>query len=122
MERISETMDKAAPSKEQLPPATENFDQVELDEQEREDALRDARRRKHFKLQTAQYWDKVNTAEQFPLLSAEQLGNLLKQTELPDGKLFQIDEANREAVRLLCYYFTNDPRFEEVDGVKTGYS
>lgn len=32
---------------------------------------------------------------------------------MPDGKTFVIDDENREAVRLLCLYFTSDERFEK---------
>lgn len=117
MEKIADEVRKLAP-KEQLPPATESqFDDVELDEEELEAALLEARRRKHFRLEREKYAERILTPDSFPTLTAEDLGRGVAKTPLADGKLFTIDEANREAIKLLCLYFTNDPRFEEA-----GYS
>lgn len=105
-----ETLSLAKPS--------ELYPEIELDEQEIELALAEGRRQKFVRIQRAAYQEKVNTPEQYPSYTAEELSIMLKKT--PVGKdregndlFFQIDDDNREALKLLCYYFTNDARFEQ---------
>ena len=121
-----------------LQPEPEEFAAMELDDYEIEMALREQRKKKYFKQANDAYWQqKVMAEETYRTYTAEELGKELKRTPVasfpsPAGdragipaealaqagvRYFKIDEANREIVKLLCYYFTNDPRFEQA-----GYS
>lgn len=91
----------------------ESFDSVELDEAEIEAALFQARREKHFRVERQKYDEKLRAPIEFPKYTAEDLSIQLKKTPInEEGELFRIDDDNREAVKLLCYYFTEDKRFE----------
>lgn len=92
---------------------SESFDDIELDEIEIEAALTRARREKHFAIERVKYEEKLRTPIEFPKYTAEDLSIMLKKTPVNDTSLFTIDDDNREAVRQLCYYFTEDRRFEE---------
>lgn len=72
-----------------------------------------ARRAKHFLLERARYSEEVSKPTIYPKYTAEELSVLLKKTPVSDTEMFRIDDDNREAIKSLCYYFTNDPRFEE---------
>ena len=105
-----------------LQPEPEEFAAMELDDYEIEMAQREQRKKKYFKQANDAYWQqKVMAEETYRTYTAEELGKELKRTPVASDaqgvRMFQIDEANREIVKLLCYYFTNDPRFEQA-----GYS
>lgn len=110
MKKISEIAESPLQEK-----PLESFDEIELDEQEREAALRQARREKHFRLERKRYEESLIKPFDPPKYTAEQLLTHLAELKLEDGNLFRLDDDNREAVTLLCYYFTNDPRFEGPD-------
>lgn len=65
---------------------------------------------------TAAYWDKVREDRTMQPMTAEQmlsffLHNYKKQT----GTNFQLDKYTTPVIEALCLYFTNDPKFEELD-------
>lgn len=101
----------------------EEFAAMQLDENELEEALREGRKKKYFQIKNKEYWDKLSVEEETAkLLTAEELGKALVKTPVgfdSNGKeiYFKIDDDNREVVKMMCYYFTNDKRFEDA-----GYS
>lgn len=89
---------------------------IELTDEEIEVALRMARQHKGVKLQAAAYWKKISEPIIWPDWTAEELGeNVINKikVQVPD---FVIDDNNREQFKLLCWYFTKDPRFENYKG------
>lgn len=58
-----------------------------------------------------EYWEKVNAPVVYQEFSAEELFS-----KLESNPMVVIDENNRKAIKILCLYFTNDIRFEEMGG------
>lgn len=83
---------------------TENFDDIELDEIEIEEALRMGRERKFYKLKEITYRESLNKAPVYPSYTAEQLEEFYK-------KEFSVDSENEEVVKNLFKYFANDQSF-----------
>lgn len=111
---VKKYLDQLSPEgKELMTPEPEMYSEIELDENELEAALREARKKKYFQQKTAAYWNDVVLSEpSYRSYTAEELSLELKKTPVNDDNLFRIDDSNREVVRLICYYLTNDPRFE----------
>lgn len=104
---------KPAAAEDLTRPEPDHFAQMELDETEIEACLREGRKRKYFQQRNQTYWQQVlQTEETYRSYTAEELDKELLKTPVAEGKPFAIDDQNRDIVRLLCYYFTSDPRFE----------
>jgi len=58
-----------------------------------------------------EYWEKVNAPVVYQEFTAEELF-----TKLESNPMVVIDENNRRAIKILCLYFTNDIRFEDMGG------
>jgi hypothetical protein len=71
-----------------------------------------AKEAKALAIRKKQYWDKVSAEPEVRLYTAAELQGRLKAAKTPAGKAYSIDNDNREIVRLLCLYFSNDPEFE----------
>lgn len=80
---------------------------IVLTDEEREIALYEARLKKHTSIVRSQYWDRVRSESSPKDITAVELWN-----ELKADKDFIIDKDNKKIVIQLCYYFTNDKRFE----------
>jgi DNA replication protein DnaC len=104
-----------APSQEKI--IQKDFSEIELDEQEIEDALRLAREAKFYRLEKEKYWDKVLAEPEAKRFTAEQLKGKLKASKNQLGKAYSIDNGNQDQVTLICQYFAQDPAFEDA-----GYS
>lgn len=91
--------------------ALENFDEIELSEDEIQAILRKAKSEKAAKIREAAYWDKVRKAPPPPppKFTAEQL----KQFIASEHPHYKIDKYNRDIFEALAYYFSGDRRFEE---------
>jgi len=87
-----------------LPEVSENYDHIELTEEEIELALRQAREQKHYLLKRIEYRDKVAQLDVYPKYTAEQL-------QFAYGKDHDFDNDNSDVVRQLTYYLTGDKRF-----------
>lgn len=72
-----------------------------------------ARREKHFIRERERYQEELRKPIEVPKFTAEELSMKLKKQYVSPTDQFRIDDDNREAVKLLCYYFTDDPRFEQ---------
>jgi DNA replication protein DnaC len=116
--------EKTSENSELLEP--DKYSDIELDENELEDALREARKKKYFRQANDTYWQtKVLGEETYQSYTAETLAKELKRTPIGtdangEFKYFEIDEHNREVVKQLCYYFTNDARFEQYGSLQKG--
>lgn len=84
---------------------SESYDHIELTDQEAADALHKARIEKHYRLKREAYNEKLR-AEYVPKqFTAEQLTEAFKRN-------FDLDDHNILIVKNLCYYFSEDARFE----------
>lgn len=92
----------------------ETYANIELTEQEAEEALRLARKAKYHRIEFEAYTRKVNAVGIKVTHTAEQLANIVGQRFVERSKKpYIIDEHNEEIFNLLCYYFSGDQRFEE---------
>lgn len=114
MQRLKEHLQKLAPIQEKT--IQRNFDEIELDEYEIEEALRQARENKFYRLEKERYWDRVLSEPDIRLYTAEELYGRLKASKNPQGRTFVIDDYNRDQVKLVCQYFAMDPEFEHHEG------
>ena len=89
-----------------------NYDHIELDGIELEEALRKAREEKHFRLKRQAYNKRLIESPRWFVPSAIELKNLLLSTVSKNGNPFEITEFNREVIDQLCLYFANDPDFK----------
>ena len=85
--------------------SSENYDSVKLTEEEIEHALLKAREAKHFRLIREEYNEKLRAHYEPKKHSFEQLWQAFSAS-------FTIDEWNERIVKNLCYYFSEDSRFE----------
>ncbi|WP_090632121.1 hypothetical protein [Parapedobacter indicus] len=91
----------------------ENYDHIILTDEEKREALRLARKRKHFAIQSKKYWDKVNAPVEYPRFDSEQMYFWFEKSVKTIQSDFKLNEYNRFIISLLSYYFSEDPRFEE---------
>lgn len=78
---------------------SENFDAIELDEQEIEEALRKAREEKYYMLKRIEYNQKLSAVYNPKRYTVQEVLNEF-------AKQFTVDWENEEIVRNLCQYFT----------------
>lgn len=107
------------PSSQQINPSElkRDFQHIELTEEEAAEALRAAREQKHYQLKRIAYLEQLNTPKVFKKFTADEIFKLLTTDEKdPDGDIMvkglSVDKENEEVIRLLCYYFSGDERFE----------
>jgi DNA replication protein DnaC len=107
MQHIAQHL-QSSPQEDQL----ENFDDIELTQEEQAEVLRVARAKKNARLREQAYWENVNKARELVKFNAEGLFEHAK-------KHIEIDEHNEVIVKTICMYFTGDKRFE---GINSRYS
>lgn len=93
---------------EKISESKRDFREVELSEEEIEEALRSTREAKHYLLKRIGYLDGLNKPQQRPKYTAEEIRDFL-------SKVINIDSENESIVWLLCLYFASDERFEFED-------
>lgn len=93
-----------------------NYSDIELTEEEANEALRLARKKKSTFLQEQAYWDKVRKPVEFAKLSVIELRSKII-SENPD---FVLDESNSHIFDMLCAYFSGDQSFEMFGSFKKG--
>lgn len=91
----------------------EDFKEVELDEQEIEEALRQAREKKYYAAKKAAYFENLSKQPVIKLFTTAELLGKFKAGKNPQGNPVKIDKDNQEIVTILCQYFSNDPEFEK---------
>ena len=82
----------------------ETYSHIELTEEEKELALRQAREQKYFLLKRLEYSERLFQEDQPLRFTADQMIESY-------GRHFDIDQDNREIVEQIAYYFAEDPRF-----------
>lgn len=87
---------------------SDDLDDVELSDEEMKMIIRNAKRAKRAKLQELAYAEKLRQTSQAPEFDAKQLQDFVSR-RFPT---IRVDKYNREIFKLLCLYFSNDPRFE----------
>lgn len=81
------------------------YDHIQLDEDELEEALRQGREQKHFRLQREAYMRKIMEPIQYKTHTAEELFKAFADN-------FKVNGPRHEnAIKQLCCYFSNDTRF-----------
>lgn len=111
MHPLKERLQQLAPSS-QEEKLSETFENVELTEEEIEEALRLAREAKHYRLERIRYQEELNKPRTLAKFTAEEYYKAFTN-------IFPIDEEAEKQymiiVKRLCAYFSNDPRFETSD-------
>lgn len=86
------------------------YDHIELTEDEKKLALHIARKEKYFLLQRIEYAKKIREAEPKGWeLNPVQMVQFIKDKAGRMGIRFEINEFNEEIIDNLCFYFTNKP-------------
>jgi hypothetical protein len=108
----------------------ENYDHIQLTDEETAEALRQARSRKATLIHERAYLDKLNQPRQYLKFDYESLHAFIFQKfnlvylndkerikRLKEQKLkpYYLDEYNQHIFEMLCQYFTGDPGFEMHD-------
>lgn len=91
----------------------QNYSHIKLSDDEAQEALRQARERKHYELKRIAYLEHLNTPRLIQRFKAIELKERLTHSRGADGARFIIDKDNQQQVDMLCLYFSNDPRMEE---------
>jgi DNA replication protein DnaC len=117
--KLSQTIQEL---KTQQPQLSELYSDIILSDEVKneviEKALFEARYAEHARLNAIAYREKLNAPMVVKRYSADDLFSQLKEeSDRVVGSVFTIDDDNREIIKTLCEYFTDDPRFE-----KRGYS
>lgn len=81
-----------------------------LSADEQQEAIAEAARKKAAKQRLESYWGKIKEPE----LTIDQIS--ARDLYESFAGIAEIDEHNKGVVRLLCYYFSNDQRFEQIPG------
>lgn len=83
----------------------EQYEHIDLELEETEEALRQARKQKHFRLERIKYFEKLSKPVVFAKHSAEQLFEMFMNA----GYKFAND-SHAAKIKNICCYFANDPR------------
>lgn len=84
---------------------SDSYSDIELTEDEAQEALRVARELKFFRQQREAYAEKIKTTREPIAINAEKLYEVYKQH-------FVVDQWNENILKNLCCYFSNDKRFK----------
>lgn len=90
------------------------YDQVDLTDDEKAEALRVARHAKHVAAVRRAYQEELRKEWKVPEFTAEQVFAIIESGQTYTGRqfLFEKDSAYMKLVKNLCCYFTADPRFK----------
>jgi DNA replication protein DnaC len=102
MQTLKQTLDELMPQSKQ--PILENFDDIELTDEEVANALHKGREEKFYRLKREAYNEKIRKQNERKKFTAEEL---LEWFEMH----FVIDDENVLIIQNLCYYFAEDERF-----------
>lgn len=117
MNELKKYLDQVAPIPNQERITTpRDYSDIELTEEETAEALRKGREAKALQIRKEEYWQKITQELSYKKFNARELYHKLKHSRNAKGEYFTVDKENEEAVKLLCFYFSNDPRFEETEG------
>lgn len=83
----------------------ETFDDIELTEEEKAEAIRKGKEEKHYKLKREAYNEKLRSDRIQLAYSAEYIFDLFEKT-------YTVDDDNIDIILNLCRYFTNDKTFQ----------
>lgn len=103
MSALREHLQKLAPLQEKI--IQRDFNEIQLDDEEREEALRRAREEKFYRLEREKYWDKVLAEPEVKQYTTVELIGRLRASKNALGKSFVIDRDNEVQVELICQYF-----------------
>lgn len=100
---------------------TDHYNHIILTDEEKEaainEALRQARKKKHFFLQSQKYWEKVNKPVEYKRFDAKQTLDYFLFSAKRINPKFEINKYNQNIIINLAAYFSGDDLFE-----KNGYS
>lgn len=88
------------------------FEDIQLDELEQQEALRKGREAKYYKIKQDEYWARVNSVIDWSKPNARELYETLKDTKSQAGERFQVTDWNLPILRALCLYFSGDIQLE----------
>jgi len=83
----------------------ENFEHIELNDDELQEGLRLAREQKDIRLKKEAYNERIKAQMAIKSFSTEELVNLFEMQ-------YSIDDSNRVPVHQICMYFAGDPQFK----------
>jgi len=83
----------------------DNFDNIELSDEEAAEGLRLAREQKDIRLKKEAYNERIKAQRAIKSFSTEELVNLFEMQ-------YSIDDSNRVPVHQICMYFAGDPQFK----------
>ena len=87
------------------------YEEVELDENEIEEALRSAREQKHFRVLREEYAKRLSHRSKWYVPTAKELKAMLLTTVSKNGNPYKITKDNEAVIDQLCYYFAMDEKF-----------
>jgi DNA replication protein DnaC len=102
---LKKALDALTPQSHQAQAGSANFDEIELDEFEIEEALRRGREEKFYRIQREVYRAKLFADTQPKRYSAAELFKFYKDK-------YTVDDDNMHAIQQLCHYFSEAERFE----------
>lgn len=113
--QLKQQLDKLAPN-----PGSDTTTKVFKDEElpvltaeEEFEVIYQARVAKYYAERKREYFEKLSKEPEVKVYTADQLKGFVTAALTPQGKKVKIDNDNTEIVQLLCWYFSNDPKFEE---------
>ncbi len=101
---LKKALDALTPRSHQAQEVSVNFNEIELDELEIEEAMRKAREEKFYRLQREAYREKLFADKQPKKYTSGDLLTFFKST-------FVVDDDNRDIVHQLCWYFAGEDKF-----------
>lgn len=108
MEKYKQLMDNRAPDE------LIYFEDVHLTDDEMHEVLHRAKIKKLARMRELEYWEEVWQGGEEKVYQAEDYwSRIQKLGKRILGEKFVIDDDNKAIIRTLCYYFANDPDFEQ---------
>lgn len=83
----------------------EQYNHIELSEEETAEALRLARSKKHYHIKEIEYKKSLSKTHEFPKFTAEEIYQYFKMQ-------YVVDEVNEKVVTQIAFYFSGDSRFD----------
>jgi DNA replication protein DnaC len=110
---LKELLDRVAPKPVKTIETQDSEPLPDLTPEEEHAAIQTARELKLQAQKNKAYWDRITQEPEIRTYTADQLEIILKNAKTPTGKKFTIDSDNKEIVKLICRYFSNDSEFEK---------
>lgn len=93
---------------------SDEISDVELTPEELNQLIIAAKEAKYYRIKNEEYAAALKAGIDWSIPNARELYENLRRTKSKSGKWFKVTEDNKKVIAMLCLYFANDPKFEQL--------